>query len=248
MSGVVRYETRTSSESCYAVITLDSDRNRNALSWALLDELDAALARAAKDQARAVLLRAEGKVFSAGADLTEAHRDGMEKGLRKLVAVMRAIVTLPVPVVARVHGAARAGGLGLVAACDVAIAAEHVNYAFTEVKLGLAPATIALAVLPRMEPRTAALTFLTGEPFDGRTAVESGLITRVVPSTELDEAVAGVMAQICSGEPQGLAATKQLLNADVVRRFDEHAEDVIASSAVLFASDIARAHMARFVK
>src|SRR5688500_8830372 len=104
----------------YARITLDSQERRNALSHALLDQLRAALNRAAYDDVHAVVLAAEGPAFCSGADLTEALRDGMTDSARRLAELLRTILALPKPVVARVHGPVRAGGIGLVAACDVA--------------------------------------------------------------------------------------------------------------------------------
>jgi enoyl-CoA hydratase/carnithine racemase len=231
-----------------AVITLDSDRNRNALSSGLVRGLREALARAASDGVKGVLLRAEGRAFCSGAELGEAVRDGMETGARELVATIRDILELPVPVIARVHGPVRAGGLGIVAACDVSIAAADVTYAFTEARLGLTPAAISLSVLPRMAPRSASLTFLTGAPFDGPLAVDSGLITLAVSPVELDDAVEEVLGGFLAAEDQGLRETKRLLNADVLARLEREADQVVRTSADLFSSDVARVHMKRFLE
>ena len=164
-----------------ATITLDSPHNRNALSRQLVTELFARLEAAdADDDVKVVVIRAEGKVFCSGADLSEASADGMEEGARAMVAMQRQIVALSKPVVTRLHGAVRAGGIGIVAASDIAIAADDTTFALTEVKLGLAPAVISLTVLPRLTSRAAALTCLTGEVFDGAEAAEMGLVTRAV--------------------------------------------------------------------
>ena len=173
-----------------ATITLDSQHNRNALSQQLVTELVERLERAdADDDATVVLVRQAGKVFCSGADLSEATAVGMEEGARRIVALQRLIATMDKPVVTRVAGAVRAGGIGIVAASDLAISADDATYAFTEVRLGLAPAAISLTVLPRMTDRAAALTFLTGDVFTGRDAERAGLVTRAVPGTELDGAV-----------------------------------------------------------
>lgn len=243
---LVAYERVETAAGAYAEILLDSDRNRNALSAQLVTDLCDALDRAGSDDVRAVLLGARGKAFCAGADLAEAFRDGMEKASRALAAVMRQIMALPLPVVARVHGTARAGGLGLVAAADVAIAADHVVYAFTEARLGLAPAIISLTALPRMDPRFAGLSFLTAAEFDGACAKESGLVTDVVPAAELDARVERVLADLLAAEPQGVAATKAVLNADALNRFDAKVDEMVALSARLFGSDTARAHLSAF--
>ena len=231
----------------YARITLDAPRRRNALSLALLDELRAAPDRAAHDDVRAVVLAASGPAFCSGADLTEALADGMTASARRLADVLRDLLALPKPVVARVHGPVRAGGIGLVAACDVAISADQITYAFTEARLALAPAVISLAVLPRMTPRAAQRTFLTGAQFTAAEAAEWGLVTRSVPLDDLDAEVDAVLDGLAAADPQGLAATKELLNADVLARFDAHVDDVVVSSAELFGSPRARAAMERLL-
>lgn len=231
----------------YARITLDAPRRRNALSLALLDELRAALDRAVHDDVRAVVLAASGPAFCSGADLTEALAEGMTVSARRLADVLRDLLTLPKPVVARVHGPVRAGGIGLVAACDVAVSADQITYAFTEARLALAPAVISLAVLPRMTPRAASRTFLTGAPFTAAEAAAWGLVTSTVPLAHLDTEVDAVLAGLAAGDPQGLTATKALLNADTLARFDTHVDDAVTISAELFGSERARAAMAKLL-
>ena len=231
-----------------ATITLDSQHNRNALSRQLVAELFAALEAAEADpEVRVVLVRAAGKVFCSGADLSEATADGMEEGARRIVALQRYVVTMSKPVVLRLHGAVRAGGIGLVAASDVVIADEEATFALTEVKLGLAAAIISLTVHARMNPRAAALTTLGGEVFTGAQAAAYGLVTRAVPSGGLDDAVASTCAQLATGSAQGLRESKRILNADLVRRIDALGDDMAALSARLFASDDAREAMTAFL-
>ena len=170
---------------------------------------------------KVVLIRAEGRTFCAGADLSEASSEGMEQAAGVIVELQRRIVTLSKPVVVRAHGHVRAGGIGIVAAADVAVSSLDATYAFTEVRLGLTPAAISLTVVPRMTDRAAALTFLTGEVFDGREAERTGLVTRAVPEeTELDLAVEEVCAALAKGHPQGLRETKQLVGRHLVERID----------------------------
>ncbi len=231
-----------------ASITLDSQHNRNALSRQLVAELFAALEAAEADpEVRVVLVRAAGKVFCSGADLSEATADGMEEGARRIVALQRYVVTMSKPVVLRLHGAVRAGGIGLVAASDVVIADEDATFALTEVKLGLAAAIISLTVHARMNPRAAALTTLGGELFGGRDAAAYGLVTEAVPADALDARVEEVCGQLATGAPQGLRASKVILNRDLVARIDAHGEEMAALSARLFASDEARAAMTAFL-
>jgi enoyl-CoA hydratase len=211
-----------------AVLTLDSPHNRNALSAALVGELIAALDTAAgEDGVRAVLLTHTGTTFSAGADL---KADGPERGPVVLVELMRRIAELPKPVVARAAGHVRAGGLGLLAACDISVAGEGATFAFSESRLGLAPAVASVPVLVRGDERAAARWFLTGETFGTAEAVRIGLVT--APEDALD----GILAGLRAASPQGLAATKELTAAPLLRRLAADGPDLAARSARLFAS------------
>jgi enoyl-CoA hydratase/carnithine racemase len=230
-----------------ATITLDSPRNRNALSRQLVTELAAALERTAADESRVVVIRSADRVFCSGADLSEAAGGGMAEGTKALVALQRQIVTHPKPVVVRLAGPVRAGGLGIVAAADVVLCDEDVTFAFTESRLGLAPAVISLTVLPRLTSRAAADTFLTGRTFDAAEAEAMGLVTRSVPAGQLDAAVAEVCEELTKAHPQGLRETKQLLARPLLERIDTLADDVSAQSARLFASDGAREAMEAFL-
>lgn len=232
-----------------ATITLDSERNRNALSRQLVTELADHLTTAAADEAvRVVLIRSAGRVFCSGADLSEAAEGGMEEGARALIDLQRQIATLSRPVVVELAGPVRAGGLGIVGAADVVIAAASVSFALTEVRLALAPAVISVSLLERFTSRAAADLFLTGRTFDAAEAAEAGLITRVVADDDLGEAVAAVLADLALGYPQGLRETKKLLNHDLVARIDALGGPLAAQSAQLFGSDEARAAMLAFLQ
>ena len=231
-----------------ASLVLDSQHNRNALSKQLVSELVAGLERAEADgDVKVVLIRAEGRTFCSGADLSEASGEGMEKAAGVLVDLQRRIATLSKPVVTRVHGNVRAGGIGIVAASDIAVSATDATYAFTEVRLGLTPAAISLSVLPRMTDRAAALTFLTGEVFDGREAERTGLVTRAVHEAELNAEVDEICGALAKGNPQGLRETKQLLGRPLVERIDAQGGDLARLSARLFGSEEARNAMLAFL-
>jgi enoyl-CoA hydratase/methylglutaconyl-CoA hydratase len=231
-----------------ATITLDSPHNRNALSAQLVGELFERLERAENDDAvRVVVLAASGTVFCSGADLSEAATSDFSEGPRAIVRLQRAIAAHTKPVVCRLQGAVRAGGIGLVAAADIAVAVETASFALTEVKLGLAPAAISLSVLPRMTSRAAAYTFLTGEKFTAADAVAMGLVTRAVSAEELDAEVRRIAAELATGSPQGLRETKRLVNRDLVAHLDAGAEDMARLSARLFGSDEAREAMLAFL-
>lgn len=222
-------------------LTLDSPANRNALSARLVGELAQALTDCGKDDSvRAVVLTHTGSTFSAGADLKAPPNP------YTFVALLRQIVTLPKPVVASVTGHVRAGGLGLVGACDLAAAASAADFAFTEVRIGVAPVVISLPLLPRMDPRAAERYYLTGERFDAAEAVRAGLLT--LAADDMDAALGPVLDGLRKASPQGLAAAKQLVTARVLETFDRDAEDLVQRSASLFASAEAREGMTAFLE
>ncbi|GAB4001362.1 enoyl-CoA hydratase-related protein [Nocardioides ultimimeridianus] len=231
-----------------ATITLDSPHNRNALSKQLVTELVGHLSTVgASADAKVVVLRSSGRVFCSGADLSEASTVPLEDGLRAIAALQRQLLELPQPVVTVVEGAARAGGIGIVAASDIAIVAEDATFALTEVKLGLTPAIISLTVLPRLTQRAASLTALGGEVFSGTEAAAYGLVTRAVPAAELDAAVDVMVASLATGAAQGLRETKALLNAPLIADIAARTDELAALSGRLFASDEAREAMIAFL-
>jgi methylglutaconyl-CoA hydratase len=207
-----------------ATITLDSPANRNALSTALIDQLLAALAEAATDAAvRAVVLSHTGPVFCSGIDLKEtaaATASGaMPAG--RMGGVLEAIWECPKPVLARIGGPARAGGLGLIAACDLAVCVRAATFGFSEVRLGVIPAVISASVLRRLSPRAAAELYLTGDVFDGVRAAEIGLVTVAVAPDDLDATVARFAASLVRGAPNALAGTKELLHRAPLTTFGD---------------------------
>jgi enoyl-CoA hydratase len=231
-----------------ATLVLDSPENRNALSAQLVGEVSAHLHSAASDaDVRAVVLGHTGTTFCAGADLKEsAAEGGPAAGTTRMLDLLRAIVALPKPVIARVDGNVRAGGLGVVGACDIAVAGPSSTFAFTEVRLGLAPAIISVTTLGRMTQRLAARYYLTGETFDAAAAQACGLITCTVADTGVEiEAIANSL-RLCS--PQGLAETKPLTTRSTLAAFDERAEQLKEQSARLFGSDEAREGMLAFLE
>jgi enoyl-CoA hydratase len=224
-------------------LTLDSPHNRNALSAPLVHELTDALKRAGKDDdVRAVVLTHTGTTFSAGADLRQPPQP------KALVALLRQIVKLRKPVVARVTGHVRAGGLGLLGACDIAAASEAATFAFTEVRIGVAPALISLPLLPRVDPRALARYYLTGETFGPAEAARIGLITAAGDHTDVDDVLAPVLDGLRRASPRALAETKKLLTAKVLEAFDLDAGELARLSARLFASADAREGMTAFLE
>ncbi|KOT38458.1 enoyl-CoA hydratase [Streptomyces caelestis] len=222
-------------------LSLDAPQRRNALSAALVGELADVLGAAGEDTGvRAVVLTHTGTTFSAGADLRDPPAP------EALVGLLRQIVEAPKPVVARVTGHVRAGGLGLLAACDVAVASHTATFAFTEVRIGVAPAVISLPLLPRTDPRALARYYLTGERLDTTEAVRTGLLTAA--GDDVDEVLAPILDGLRRSAPEALAETKRLLTARVLETFDRDAADLTALSARLFASAHAREGMTAFLE
>ena len=230
-----------------ATLTLDSPHNRNALSRQLVTELFEGLDRAEADAAvKVVLLHSADRVFCSGADLSEASGDGMAEGARRIVELQRRIVASPKPVVVRLDGPVRAGGIGIVAAADIAIAAPGASFALTEVRLGLAAAVISLTVFHRMGSRAGSRAVLTGETFDAATAYDWGLVTEV--AEDVEAAVAPVLDDLRKGHPQGLRESKRVVNAELLAKLDGRGEEMAELSATLFASDAAREAMLAFLQ
>jgi methylglutaconyl-CoA hydratase len=202
-----------------ATLTLDSPANRNALSRAMRAQLRTALAGALADDAvRVVVLDHTGRVFcSAWTSAEAAGGAAGDQGVRELPELLETVWRSPKPVVAVLRGPARAGGVGLAAACDVVVAASSATFAFSEVRLGIVPAVISAVVLPRMVPHVAHRLMLTGEVFDAAAAAAGGLVDLAVPDDDVDAAVSAQVTALAAGAPAALAETKRLLRAGGLR-------------------------------
>jgi enoyl-CoA hydratase len=249
MDALVEYAVDKRSRA--ARLTLNSPQNRNALSARLVSELHQGLAAAAADSSVRVLVLGHcGGTFCAGADLSEASGgDPFEAAAyraRELTALLRAIVASPLPVVAAIDGHVRAGGLGLVGACDIVVAGPRSTFALTEARIGVAPAIISLTLLPKLSARAAGRYFLTGETFAAADAADIGLIT--IATDDVEAAVGSLVRELGRGSPQGLAASKALTTAPVLAGFDRDAERLSLESARLFVSEEAREGMLSFLQ
>lgn len=238
-------------EGSVARLTLDSPDNRNALSTRLVHQLHQGLTDATEESGvRAVVLGHTGGTFCAGADLAEAAgRDPGDVAVdraRELTRLLRRILELPIPVIAAIDGHVRAGGLGLVGACDIVVAGQASTFALTEARIGVAPSIISLTLLPKMTARSAGRYFLTGEKFGAQEAADVGLIT--VAADDVGASVAALTAAIAKASPQGLAASKALTTAPILASFDEHAESLTRQSAQLFVSEEAKEGMLAFLQ
>jgi enoyl-CoA hydratase len=237
-----------------ARLTLNSPHNRNALSSALVAELHQGLRDAEADPAvRVVVLGHTGNTFCAGADLSESSAasggdpsEAAADRAREGAALFRAIVASPLPVIAVIDGHVRAGGLGMIGACDIAVAGPRSSFALTEARIGVAPSIISLTLLPKLSPRAAARYFLTGEKFYGPEAAAIGLVT--MAADDVEAAVAELIDNVQRGSPQGLAVSKALTTAAVLAGFDRDAERLATDSARLFVSDEASEGMLAFLQ
>ena len=230
-----------------ATVTLDSPHNRNALSRQLVAELTAHVHTAAGNaEVRAVVLTHTGTTFCAGADLSEASTGPMAGTAHALLATLRLIVDVPQPVIARIDGNVRAGGVGLVGACDIAVAGPRSTFAITEARIGVAAAVISVTVLPRVDARSAARYSLTGATFDATEAERIGLVT--IATDDLDGAVASITADLLKGSPQGLVESKRLANRGVREAIERYGEEMVELSARLFATEEAHEGMTAFLE
>ena len=209
---------RLSLEGPVARVTLARPDVRNAFDDALIHELTRAFAACGTETStRVVVLAGDGPSFCAGADVNWMRqagtytRDENERDAERMARMLRAIDACPRPVIALAHGAAIGGGVGLVAAADIAIAAEGTVFSLAEVKLGILPAVISPYVLRAIGARNARNLFLTGERFDAREALRVGLVHEVVPAAELEDAGRRKIASLLSSGPEAVGAAKRLI-------------------------------------
>ena len=218
-----------------ARITLDSQHNRNALSQRLLDELHEALDRSA--EARVIVIGHDGLAFCSGADLRE--RAAGLNDLGPLVSAIERIQGANAPVIAAITGAVRAGGMGLVAACDLVIASDKATFGCPEVRIGVAPAIVAVGLIARCGWAAMAEPLLTGEVFDAAHAQAIGLVTET--ADDVARRVNALCTSLLRAAPQAVAATKALL------RQPQTMAEAQALSERLFASEEAAEGMSAFI-
>jgi methylglutaconyl-CoA hydratase len=219
-----------------ATITLDSPANRNALSNQLLSELAQHLEGARSDpQIRAVVLTATGSVFCSGADLSTPG--SVASAPVSLVDVLELLTSFPKATVIALNGHVRAGGIGLVAAADIVVAPTTATFAFSEVRIGVAPAIISVLATRIMTPRAVSRFMLTGEVFDAATAREAGLVTLVADGEVFESALGELCEALRLGEPRAVLETKALLRSLPTLSITEGFARAEALSAELFATE-----------
>jgi enoyl-CoA hydratase/carnithine racemase len=230
-----------------ATVTLDSQPNRNALSRRLLGELVDALATAEAASPRAVVLTHAGPAFCAGADLKERAAQGSSPAdSAPFVRVLEQLMDMACPTIAAVDGSVRAGGIGLMASCDLVVVRRSTTFALTEVRIGVAPAIISVPILRRVAPARIAAAMLTGEPFTADEARAIGLVSHV--TDDVAATVDAVCDGVRHGAPSAVAASKQLL-AEVPAMSRDDAFAAMASlSDELFSGPDAAEGMAAFAQ
>jgi methylglutaconyl-CoA hydratase len=239
-----------------ATLTLNRPEVHNAFDDTLIAELTGELDRlGGDDTVRAVVLAGKGKSFSAGADLNwmrrmagYSHADNL-RDAQALAALMRTLNELPKPTLARVQGAAFGGGVGLIACCDIAIAAEEAKFSLSEVRLGLIPAVISPYVVAAIGERAARRYFLTGERFEAREALRLGLVHEVCTGSELDARVGAISDALLECGPKAIAAAKNLI-ATVARRPTDRAltDETAGRIAAIRATDEGKEGVAAFLE
>lgn len=235
-----------------ATITLNRPDARNMLTGAAMALLAEHLRSAGADPSvRVIVLTGSGNTFCAGADLRGASAADAASftgsGPRALVDVLEAMLDSPTPVIARVQGHVAGGGNGLVAAADLSIAVESAKFAFSEVRLGLAPAVISVVCLARMHRADAQELLLLGDRVPAQRMRTAGMLNRVVAEADLDAAVHEYVTSLVAGGPQALSHTKDLLRLVPGMTREQGFEHTAALSATLFASAEAQAGMAAFL-
>jgi methylglutaconyl-CoA hydratase len=240
-----KYEVRART----AWIALDSPASRNALSSELIGELGAHLRAAIADEAvRVIVLTGNGPAFCAGADLKSGGGAAAGGTARNpFVEILELMWDGPKPVIAAVNGHAFGGGVGLVAAADIAIAVDTAKFAFSEVRVGVIPAMISVVVLPKLGIHQGMRLFLTGETFDAARALQYGLLHRVVPPDQLLQAVEQEAALIALGGPNAVREAKQLVRTIPRLSMEDGFAYAAEKIAGLFASPEAAEGMAAFV-
>ncbi|MVW59112.1 enoyl-CoA hydratase/isomerase family protein [Massilia sp. NEAU-DD11] len=237
-------------------ITLNRPDLRNAFNEQSIAELALAFDELGRNElVRAIVLAANGPAFCAGADLnwmkkmagysdSENRADAM-----RLADMLRTIYTCPKPVVAKVQGDCYAGGMGLVAACDVVVAVDTANFCLSEVKLGLIPATISPYVIKAMGEQAARRYFLTAERFDAKEAHRIGFVHEIVPAADLDTKVAGIVQALANNSPNAVREAKKLVREIAGEPVTEALlEDTANRIAVIRASLEGREGVASFLE
>jgi len=234
-----------------AYLTLSIPERRNALSAAGIAALLQGVRQAlAAEHVRFVVLTGTGSTFCAGADMKEQRARHARGEPPTTPGLLPEILTLlwesPKPVLGRLNGHVRAGGMGLVGACDIAVATEEATFSFSEVRVGLAPAVVSVTTLPRMQPRAALELMLTGETFSARHAVEVGLLNAAVPAVDLDERIDRYLQMLRLAAPGAVGVTKEIVRRVPTMPLEAAFAEMTQLSTSFFSSDEGQEGMRAF--
>lgn len=227
-----------------ATITLNSPQTRNALSIELIAKLLEAIKRADGSESRVIVLTHTPPAFCSGLDLSQLA--GGSVNLSGLESVILALRKVRQPTIAVVTGAVRAGGLGIMAACDLVVVAPSVNFAFTEVKIGAVPALISVPILARVAWTNMAAALLTGDEFDAARALAIGLVTHVVEDPH--DTAQRLVNSICAAGPVAVATTTKLLRRAADESYESKLAEMRGLSEQVFASAEAREGIAAYLE
>lgn len=227
----------TDSDGGILTITLNRPEKRNALNPAMIDELDRALEAAADDpDCGIVLLTGAGEAFCAGMDLAHLESlstkspDEHRADTEQIAALLRKLYDLPKPTIAAVNGAAIAGGMGLATVCDFTLAIPEAKFGYTEVKIGFIPAIVSAFLRTQIGDKRARDLLLTGRLIKAQEAFDLGLVTRVIPATELIRDARGLAQKLLENSPEAMRATKRLMSDHARRALDAEIEAAISEN------------------
>jgi methylglutaconyl-CoA hydratase len=222
-----------------ATITLTRAEKRNAISWAMMEELSAALEEIAASPARAVILTGEGRAFCAGMDLdmlqaTSTRSPEENKAdSRKMAHMFLSLYRFPKPVIAAINGAAIAGGCGLATMCDFALAVPEAKFGYSEVRIGFLPALVSVFLMRQIAEKHAADLLLTGRVVDVAEAARIGLITEVVPAADLMSRARELGATLAANSPESLKRTKHLIRSYAASEIDREIELALEENSAI---------------
>jgi methylglutaconyl-CoA hydratase len=235
-------------------ITLNRPQRRNALTSAMIHELTLALRVAEDSRCGIVVLRGTGEHFCSGLDLSELRAmvgrslEQHQLDSMNIAELFRTLYSLSLPSIAVVRGAAIAGGMGLATLCDFTLASDDARFGYTEVKIGFVPAIVSSFLLLQVGDKQARDLLLTGRLIDATEARTLGLVTRVVPSDQLDAAVSELSTTLLANSPSSMRATKHLLHRQEIERLSRNLRAAVNTNAELRNTDDFREGVAAFLE
>ncbi|HEV3205906.1 MAG TPA: enoyl-CoA hydratase-related protein [Terriglobales bacterium] len=249
------YKTiKLANEAGIATITFNRPEKRNAISFALVEELQAALHEVEASAAQVVILTGSGKAFCAGMDLDELkglvgkpHDENVKDSLR-IASLFRGLYDFPLPTIAAVNGAAIAGGTGIATMCDFTFAVPNAKFGYTEVRIGFVPAIVSSILVWQVGHKIARDLLLTGRTFDAEEAYRFGLVNEVVDPDQLMRRAQELATELMQCSPSSLRATKKLINSFIAPQLDEQIAAAVQDNARIRATEDFREGITSFLE